>query len=173
MQLQLQMEKTRKIYDLNQFEVLPEDLIFWAEKESDKKVLVLHGPSGTGKTQLSKSIAKNLLKKEPFLVSDINSLRDLKKSESVCIIFDDINTADISRETLIHLLDVEETRQIRILYGYATIQAGTTRIFTTNKVNPFISEKALERRGSFILLKDPCFKPKILPARFHSPKKPV
>lgn len=101
---------------------------------------MLYGPSGTGKTELAKSILHSM-KKDVKIIRDINELGNIIITEDTGILFDDISLSHLPRESKIHLLDLETTSQIRILYGIATIPASTSRIFTTNNLNSLFSGK--------------------------------
>ena len=127
---------------------------------------MLHGPSGTGKTELAKSILHSM-KKDVKIIRDINELGNITITENTGILFDDISLFHLSRESKIHLLDLETTSQIRILYGIATIPASTARIFTTNNLNSLFSgkeymghPKELIRRVKLVLI-DTCMKLRI------------
>lgn len=93
--------------------------------------LILKGPSNMGKTELAKAIILAMTKKRPLFCSNLNKLgvRDPHQP----ILYDDMNFANISREKAIFLTDIENDRDIRILYGIHTVEAGTCRIFTTNE----------------------------------------
>ena len=101
---------------------------------------MLYGPSGTGKTELAKSILYSM-KKDIKIIRDINELGNIIITENTGILFDDISLFHLPRESKIHLLDLETTSQIRILYGIATIPASTARIFTTNNLDSLFSGK--------------------------------
>lgn len=127
-----------------------------------KEALILQGPSNAGKTELAKAVAKHVSTQQgvrstdPLLVSNINKL--VCQDPLQPIIYDDMNFSNISRSKGINLTDVENDRDIRILYGIHTIKAGTVRIFTTNeKVNellPLFKDQhgAIERRFRLVNL---------------------
>lgn len=96
-----------------------------------KETLILKGPSNMGKTELAKAILKKLTGKNPIFCSNLNKLkyRDVHQP----FILDDMNFSLISRTKGIALVDVENERDIRILFGIHTIDAGCARIFTTNE----------------------------------------
>lgn len=124
------MEDEEKVHDISTFkpEVVEDILGKWnPEKES----LVLKGPSNRGKTELAKSLLQHVAGEKPKMVSELNALgyREAKQP----IVYDDMKFDKISRSKKIHLLDVENDRDIRILYGVHTIEAYTKRIFTTNE----------------------------------------
>ena len=91
------------------------------------QALLLWGPTGSMKT----SFAKHLLPGALF-VREVNQLKELTP-EHVGIIFDDMAFEGEKRETVLHLLDLENDSHIRVLYQSTRIPAGTPRIFTSNK----------------------------------------
>lgn len=134
-------------------------------KVSDKKCLILHGKSGTGKTELAKSIMKHIDKK-PLLIRDRNALGHRTITLDMGIIFDDISLEEVSREVRIHHFDVENETHIRVLYKVAIIPANVPRIFTTNILNslthvPFRHgiEPEIVRRVTVVEIKDNMQKP--------------
>lgn len=106
---------------------------------SKTKSLILHGQSGTGKTELAKSIVKHIGKK-PVLIRDINILGHENINTDTGLIFDDISLRDVSREVKIHHLDTENESQIRVLYKVVRIPKNTIRIFTTNVLENLVCE---------------------------------
>ncbi len=93
-----------------------------------KTTLFMYGPTGAGKT----TMARHLLPCALF-VRNLNALKDWRHGTHNGIIYDDIDWSNFSREKILHILDVESDSQIRILYGIATVRAGTPRIITSNK----------------------------------------
>jgi hypothetical protein len=81
------------------------------------------------------------MNKDVKIIRDINELGNLTITENTGLLFDDISLFHLSRESKIHLLDLETTSQIRILYGIATIPACTARIFTTNNLDSLFCGK--------------------------------
>jgi hypothetical protein len=87
--------------------------------------------------------------------SDTANLSGAVKTE-FGIIFDDMafepmpgGKQFMTREEKIHICDTGETSHIRVLYGFATIPAGTPRILTSNR-SPIdiidVSDPAIRRR---------------------------
>lgn len=116
-----------KIEPLNSFNV-PKEIVHWAKHEKTIKTLVVIGPSGIGKTELSKALSSN-----PLVVSHIDQLKELKVGEHDCVIFDDMNFSHWTRENMIHLTDLSNDRGINVKGDYATLPAGLKRIITSNK----------------------------------------
>lgn len=116
--------------------------------------LVLQGDSNMGKTELAKALLKSRTKKNPIFCSNLNKLsyRDTHQP----LILDDMNLGGISRSKAIALTDIENDRDIRILFGIHTIEAGTARIFTTNESRedflPGDSHGAIDRRVLWVNL---------------------
>lgn len=122
--------------------------------DSARETLILQGPSNQGKTELAKAILKKKTGKNPLFCSNLNKLafRDAHQP----FILDDMNFNRVSRSKGIHLMDIENERDIRILFGIHSIDAGTPRIFTTNEnANDFLpygcdTDIALKRRYRWI-----------------------
>lgn len=124
-----------RIHDLSEFKNVPVEIIEWGRQEPPTTSLIIHGPSNTGKTELAKTIIKSM-GRELIFCRDRNSLRNESIRTGLSgIVYDDVHLNDLSREEIIHMLDVENTSHIRVLYGVVTIPAGIPRIFTTNDAN--------------------------------------
>lgn len=93
--------------------------------------LILKGPSNMGKTEFAKALLKRVTQKNPIFCSNLNKLRYRDTHQP--FILDDMNFRALSRTKGIALTDIENERDIRILFGIHTIDAGTARIFTTNE----------------------------------------
>lgn len=114
------------------------------------KTIILWGESGIGKTQWALSQFK-----KPLFVRDIDGLGMLDRSHDG-IIFDDFDLMGSEdgkgrwpRHKQIHLLDQDNTSDIRIRYKIASIPAHTKKIFTTNVNGGAIvdlTDPAIERR---------------------------
>lgn len=102
---------------------------------------VLVGPTGCGKSAWAKRVAP----KPALWVSHIDVLRLFKPGFHQSIIFDDMAFKHMPLQAQIHLVDWVDSRQIHCRYGYATIPAGTTKIFTCNEF-PFAEHPAIARR---------------------------
>lgn len=83
---------SKKIKSLEEFKDIPQDVFEWINAHKTKS-LILHGKSGTGKTELAKSIIKHI-GKEPVLIRDINALGCENIDSNVGLIFDDISTGN-------------------------------------------------------------------------------
>ena len=81
------------------------------------------------------------MKKDVKIIREINELGKITITENTGLLFDDISLFHLPRESKIHILDLETTSQIRILYGIATIPASTVRIFTTNNLDSLLCGK--------------------------------
>jgi hypothetical protein len=82
--------------------------------------------------------------------------------ENIALLFDDISLANKTREEKIHIFDLENTSQVRVLYGIAIIPAGTPRAFTTNKLDRVIGSinldevpKEIDRRITAVNIEEP------------------
>ena len=142
-------------YTLSDFKKssLPKELKDWMKMESPAS-LILFGETGTGKTELAKALMHEKSVKY-LLIRDKEGLKEFRKGFHSGLIFDDIDATKLTREELIHLLDTENESQIRILYGYMTLQEDLIRIFTTNYITRLLrNDKALERRAVKCEIKD-------------------
>lgn len=92
------------------------------------KALVISGAPGFGKTQLAKTIFKR-----PLLVRHPDKLKQLDENLHDGIIFDDQAYAHWPRESVIHLMDLEEETDINVKNSMVTIPAGFPRVFCTNR----------------------------------------
>lgn len=108
---------------------------------------VLVGPSGIGKTSWAKRVAP----KPALWVRHIDVLRLFKQGYHKSIIFDDMDFKHFPVVSQIHIVDLDEKSQIHCRYGYATIPAGTIRIFTCNE-DPFTVCPMITRRTNYIRL---------------------
>lgn len=91
------------------------------------KALILHGPSGLGKSSLAKALLPMAL-----FCSHTDQLKQYDPQKMYGIIFDDMNFLHWPRESQIHLVDWDFMRSIHLRYVNASIPAHTPKIFTTN-----------------------------------------
>lgn len=102
------------------------------------KATLIWGPTGTGKTCFALAHFKN-----PLVVSHIDKLKQLS-TDNDGIVFDDMSFKHWPKESIIHLLDYEISRDINVRYGTVNIPAGVTKVFTHNTRNPFYDEDNVE-----------------------------
>lgn len=118
--------------------------------------LFLHGPSNTGKTCFAKSLFSC-----PLFISTVDDLRMFDPAIYDGIIFDDVNLANLPRETVIAITDFDDDRTIHCRYTNALIPAGTRKVLTSNKefdqVFPFDEHGAIKRRVTRIAIRGRCF----------------
>lgn len=112
------------------------------------KSIVLVGPAGCGKT----TWAINSLPKPILLVTDINTLKQFKSAIHKSVLFDDMSFTHIPREVQIHLVDREQPRTIRVMYGTIDMPKGVVKCFTANRF-PFTIDSAIERRIATLHIK--------------------
>lgn len=105
--------------------------------------LILHGPGGTGKTMLAKSIFKTL-EIEPLVVSQINDFKNYDSSKHKGILIDDLDAESLSRLETLNLIDSIDGKSIRVLYGVVSPIGLIPKIITTNKLEDFTKNGAKE-----------------------------
>lgn len=108
------------------------------------KSLIISGDPGVGKTRWAEQHFPG-----GFLhASDINDLAKFNPDIHTGILFDDMSFTHIPRTCQIHLVDVDDPRSIRILYGTASIPRNTKKIFTTNNLREIfnLEDEAIRRR---------------------------
>lgn len=154
---QIKVRANTKIYDLNEFDIVWDVVWDWIE-DPRCGTLVFYGPSGTGKTELAKSVL-NSMGLNYIVVGDKNSLKHLDLSIHQAILFDDMNLEPIAREEFIALLDTANGGDIRILYNVVNIPGDVARIFTTNRPGElFRYDPAIERRAIPVEVIEPVWK---------------
>lgn len=112
----------------------------------DAKTIVISGRTGLGKT----SWAKRVCPKPALWVRHLDVLRSsFRPGYHKSIIIDELRFTHLPRETQIFLTDWTDDSHIHCRYGYATIPAGTIKIFTCNEKPedwPFLDDPAINRR---------------------------
>lgn len=109
----------------------------WMENP-DNRSLILVGAAGTGKTSMARSLASEL--GDVFWCPQRERLAAYAGEHT--IIFDDTDFAGCGRTTLLNYLDMEQSREFRVLYGTVAVGAGTRRIFTTNGLEHLLGDHA-------------------------------
>lgn len=132
-------------YDRSQFNELP-GVLEWEEKYKSTHVLWIHGPSGLGKTEYVKSLFN-----KPLLVSHADKLKQMSFHSYDGIIFDDCNFSHWPRESCIHLVDVENERDINVKHSMVTIPESMVRVFTSNvPIFKYDETGAISRRVYYV-----------------------
>lgn len=103
-----------------------------------KKTSLFYGGSNLGKSHWAAAHFKN-----PLIVSHIDNLKSLSPDHDG-IVFDDMCFKHWPVESVIHLVDREFDRTIKVMYGTVTIPANTKKIFTHNTRNPFYKDEEIE-----------------------------
>lgn len=110
----------------------PEILTMLQKWKPEEQTLILRGPTNLGKTELAKSLLKELTGKNPLFCRNLNKLR--YRDDGQPFILDDMEFSSITREAGIHITDTKQDSDIRVLFGIHTVEATTPRIFTTNRI---------------------------------------
>lgn len=144
--------KSDGIYPLTDFTV-PKLITQWIASDTHRALWVL-GKSGLGKTQLIKALLPNSL-----FVSHMDKLKMFDPAKHQYIVFDDMSFTHFPRTAQIHLLDIENTRDINVKFGMISIPAGVRRIFLSNDWI-FNVDTAIRRRLVIEVVKHQLFKDK-------------
>lgn len=133
----------QNIFNLEDFDMLKPDIftkiINWLKEgcyQGFKVTLILHGPAGTGKTQLAKSIFK-FLNIDYLTISEINDFKNYDSSRHKGILIDDLDAESLTRINTLNIVDSSDGKSIRVLYGIVTPKPLIPRIITTNRLKDF------------------------------------
>jgi hypothetical protein len=142
--------KKENIFKIEDFDQLSEsklkEILNWMDNGSNygyNITLILHGPGGTGKTMLAKSIFKTL-EIEPLTVSQINDFKNYDPSKHKGVLIDDLDAESLSRLETLNLIDSVDGKSIRVLYGVVSPIGLIPKIITTNKLEDFTKNGAKE-----------------------------
>lgn len=108
-----------------------------------KSTLILHGPGGTGKTMLARSILK-LLGIKPLIVSEINNFKQYDYSKHKEILINALDVESLSRLKTLNIVDLLDGKSIKVLYGVVSSRPLIPRIITTNRLEDFTRKEANE-----------------------------
>lgn len=148
-----------RVFHIDDFDKLPDktfdQIINWVENgisSGFSMTMVLHGPPGTGKTQLGRSIFNFM--KTPYLeVSEIQDFKKLDLTKHRGILVDDVDFEPLSRGIRLNVLDSRASKTVDVKYGSVTTEAFIPRIVTTNNINAVHGGlKELERRIKIIFI---------------------
>ena len=126
-----------KVYPLSSFDIskVPE-LLDYAENKTHDKTLYLSGPTGTNKTEFIKSLFTEKVasgKPEDVLrITDKEGISKLSRGNHKAIILDDFNPKDYTSEELLHLTDLKNDSDHRVLYNNVRLDAHVARALISN-----------------------------------------
>lgn len=109
-----------------------------------RQSVVIVGPPNTGKTEYAKMHFTN-----PLWVTHMDRLADFDPARHDGIIFDDMTFSHMPPTAQIHLLDVDNDRDIHVRYRMAHIPKHTKKIFTANS-DPFDFTNAAISTRAFV-----------------------
>lgn len=122
------------------------------------KTLVLMGASGVGKTQLVKAFAqdKGL---NTLVINHMQGFKDLE-SKHDAVIVDDANFRGLNDTQLLAVVDNQQNKTLRVLYGTANKKKGLIQMFTMNKqefldIKHLLQDERFARRMLFSEIKAP------------------
>lgn len=108
--------------------------------------LVLFGPTGTGKTQLARSIF-SFMGINYLEISDVNDFKNLDLTKHRGILLDEVDFSTLNRGLRLNILDASASKLIKVKYGFVRTEAFMPRIVTTNNlVDVHKNFKELKRR---------------------------
>jgi len=134
-------KKNYNVRDINEF-IMPAEILDWKDNLHGKTALILCGPSGTCKTEFTKSLLKSM-NLETLLIRNVHAFKDVRIVAGTALLFDDISLVDKTREELIHYFDLENGTQLRVMYGTIDVPPGTPRAFTTNDITRIIGSGSI------------------------------
>jgi hypothetical protein len=125
---------------------------FWFAQKKKTHVLCLMGPTNTGKSTL----AAQLLGKNPFFVTDFESLSNFSSSAYTGICFNDFafNVTDSNLKDYLNLFDPVFECNFRVRFKSVLIPGGMAKIVTTNDPLDDVLNKwpSLSRRFLFVFI---------------------
>ena len=104
---------------------------------SDNKTIILHGPSGKGKTPYAIASLKN-----PLYVRHKDTLKQFTPGIHDGIVCDDMTFYHMGREPILSFIENEREAQIDVKNSCVCLPAQTKKIITTNMESPFTKELA-------------------------------
>lgn len=110
------------------------------------KTLYIEGAAGTGKTEWAKSYVVNVLKTDYLRCTHIDCLKRYN-GEGV-ILWDDVSFKHLPRETVIHIVETRNARDIHCRHKVAHIPPGVKNIILHNSDDIFPRDRfgAIDRR---------------------------
>lgn len=147
----IKRRENTQIYKNNEFKFKDLPKVFkWKTLMLETRALWLMGASNVGKTEYAKSLFRN-----PILVRHKDGLKRFNPRLHDCIIFDDMNFKHWPRESVIHLLDLQNDSEIDVKHGTAMIPRGVARIFLSNvPIWPDDHTGAIQRRLYTVVIRE-------------------
>lgn len=141
----IDLNKVESQYDISQFRInenLQQQFNNWNPKE---KSLVVHGLSGSRKTNYMLALLKSKGRKVLF-ISHKEDLARFDPKLHDTLLFDDVNFISVfkTKEEIIAIVDVLFPRTFKVLYQAINLPQGIWKIFTTNEDPLFPFENVLE-----------------------------
>lgn len=116
-------------YPMESFKSIPSALK-WKKEEKKKTALVLHGLSGTGKTEYAKSLYPKAL-----FISNKEGLQDLDLNAHEAICYDDFDWPNHNREEILSLIDCSVEKDIDVKYGNVKLHPNIPKMITLNRLS--------------------------------------
>jgi len=139
------------IYPIRSYRKLPQLIHAWFRYSwSEGRTLILHGPPGTGKTELAKTLMDSL-GLSFHLVKKRLDLRELRPLYHEGIIFDDVDMTEFTVEELDSLFSQHKQFYMRIFYMDVDFSAKMPKIITTTCIEEFLKIKKYMKYGKTII----------------------
>lgn len=142
----------KRRFDLSKF-IIPDHLREGIEHafKAPKKTVYLKGISGSGKTELIKTILTEVKGLNPLIINNIDSLRLFNSSIHTAIVFDDCSLEELDRTQLIALLESENQTTIKVRYNNIILPSNLPKFIIQNKYLHEILNSKIDIKDEAIL----------------------